>query len=73
MTAPRIRRIIPRADHMLRYVNSILLNNLRSDTAEEDTIITLPSIVSRAYMIVNETATLEVSDLTPEYEVVVGQ
>jgi len=73
MTAPRIRRIIPRADHMLRYVNSILLNNLRSDTAEEDTVITLPGIISRAYMIVNETATLEVSDLTPDYEVVVEQ
>jgi hypothetical protein len=73
MTAPRIRRIIPRADHVLRYINSIILNNLRSDVPEEDTVITLPSIVSRAYMIVNETATLEVSDLTPNYEVVVGQ
>jgi hypothetical protein len=73
MTAPRIRRIIPRADHVLRYINSIILNNLRSDVPEEDTVITLPSIVSRAYMIVNETATLEVSDLTPNYEVIVGQ
>jgi hypothetical protein len=72
MTAPKKRRIIPRADHMLRYINSILLSNLRART-DEDTIITLPSIVSRAYMIVNETATLEVSDLTPDHEVVTGQ
>lgn len=72
MTAPRTRRIIPRADHLLRYINDIMLSNLRART-EEDTVVTLPGIISRAYMIVNETATLEVSDLTPEYEVVVEQ
>jgi hypothetical protein len=72
MTAPRKRRVIPRADHFLRYINDIILSNLRART-DEDTIITLPGIVSRAYMIVNETATLEVSDLTPDHEVVVEQ
>jgi hypothetical protein len=72
MTAPRKRRVIPRADHFLRYINDIILSNLRART-EEDTTITLPGIVSRAYMIVNETATLEVSDLTPDHEVVVEQ
>lgn len=72
MTAPRKRRVIPRADHFLRYINDTILSNLRART-EEDTTITLPGIVSRAYMIVNETATLEVSDLTPDHEVVVEQ
>lgn len=72
MTAPRKRRVIPRADHLLRYINDIILSNLRART-DEDTVVTLPGIISRAHMIVNETATLEVSDLTPEYEVVVEQ
>ena len=58
---------------MLRYINDIILSNLRSSVDEEDTVITLPGIVSRAYMIVNETATLEVSDLTPDHVVVVEQ
>jgi len=68
---PRKRRILPRADHMLRYINEVILNNLRAQT--EDTVITLPGVISRAYMLVNETATLEVLDLKPEHELVVKQ
>jgi len=71
MTMPRKRRILPRADHMLRYINEVILNNLRAQT--EDTVITLPGVISRAYMLVNETATLEVLDLKPEHELVVKQ
>jgi hypothetical protein len=71
MTMPRKRRILPRADHMLRYINDVILSNLRAQ--DTDTVVTLPGLVSRAYMIVNETATLEVLDLTPEHELVVKQ
>jgi len=71
MPMPRKRRILPRADHMLRYINEVILNNLRAQT--EDTVITLPGVISRAYMLVNETATLEVLDLKPEHELVVKQ
>lgn len=71
MTMPRKRRILPRADHMLRYINDVILSNLRAQTT--DTVVTLPGLVSRAYMIVNETATLEVLDLKPEHELVVKQ
>lgn len=56
---------------MLRYINEVILNNLRAQT--EDTVITLPGVISRAYMLVNETATLEVLDLKPEHELVVKQ
>jgi hypothetical protein len=73
MTAPVKRRIIPRADHFLRYINDIILHNLRSEEEEADTIISIPAIVSRAYMVVNETATLEVSDLTSDHEIVTRQ
>lgn len=71
MTALRTIRILPRADHLLRYVNSSIIHNLKAE--ETDTVIVLPGIVSRAYTIVNETTTLEVSDLTSEYELVVRQ
>jgi len=71
MVMPKKRRILPRADHMLRYINDVILSNLRAQ--DTDTVVTLPGLVSRAYMIVNETATLEVLDLTPEHELVVKQ
>jgi hypothetical protein len=56
---------------MLRYVNDQILNNLRAN--ETTSTISLPGIISRAYAVVNETATLEVTVLTPEFTLVEKQ
>jgi hypothetical protein len=64
MTQYRTKRIPPRAEHLLRYVNDILVNNLRA--GEDQSVIVLPAIVSRAFLVVNETSTLEVQDFAAD-------
>jgi hypothetical protein len=71
MVQARTKRIPPRAEHILRYINDILITNLRA--GETESVIVLPGIVSRAYMIVNETSTLEVQDFAAGTELVEEQ
>ncbi len=59
-TSPKRRRIPPRGEAVLRFVNDLILHNLRGDS--EVTEILLPPLVERAYMIVYETSTIEYRD-----------
>lgn len=58
---PRTRRIPPRAEDMARYINDLIVHNLRSGGAE-DTVFELPGIVALAYTITNEMGTMTVRE-----------
>ena len=57
---PRRRRIPPRAEAVLRYVNDVMLHNMRGGA--DSTQILLPPLVERAYNVVYETNTIEYRD-----------
>ena len=54
---PKSHRIPPRGEAVLRFVNDLILHNLRDEGAITEII--LPSLIERAYMVVNETSTIE--------------
>lgn len=58
---PRPRRIPPRAENLVRYINDVIVRNLRMQN-QDDIVINLPDMVSLAYKVVNETGTLTVHE-----------
>jgi len=58
---PRVRRIPPRAESLVRYINDVIVHNLRVGS-DEDIIINLPATVSLAYMVTYETGTIAVQE-----------
>ena len=63
----RIKYMLPRAENLLKLVNQTIVSNL---LRRREAKITLPPLIERAYMIVNETGTLPfqrvASETTPE-------
>jgi len=59
--SPKRRRIPPRGEAVIRFVNDRILHNLRGGESETTQII-LPPLVERAYNIVYETSTIEFRD-----------
>ena len=57
---PKIKRIPPRGEAVLRFVNDLILHNMRG--GEDATEIILPPLMERAYMVVYETTTIEYRD-----------
>ena len=62
----KTKRIPPRADHFLRYINDTVLTNLRARA--EETKLQVPGIVERAFQLINETATIIIEDIDAEEE-----
>jgi hypothetical protein len=58
---PRSRRIPPRAEDLVRYINGVIVQNLRSRNTD-DIVLNLPDIVGLAFKVVNETGTITVHD-----------
>jgi hypothetical protein len=58
---PRLKKIPPRAEFMLRHINGVMLYNTRN-TLADDLQTMRPPIVSLAFAIVNETTLLDVVD-----------
>lgn len=58
---PRPRRIPPRAESLIRYVNDVIVRNLRTGNTD-DIVLNLPDIVGLAYKVVNETGTITVHE-----------
>ena len=54
---PKRLRIPPRGEALIRFVNDLILHNLRGGA--ETTKIILPPLVERAYNVVYETSTIE--------------
>jgi hypothetical protein len=59
-TQPRFKRMAPRAENLLRYINDSIIYNLKLGATEFK--IWAPSLLNRAFAIVNETGTLIVRD-----------
>jgi hypothetical protein len=58
---PRVRRIPPRAESLVRYINDVMVWNLRVGS-DEDIVLNLPAVVSLAYMVTYETGTIPVQE-----------
>lgn len=58
--SPRRRRIPPRGEALVRFVNDLILHNLRGGAITTE--ILLPPLVERAYNVVYETTTIEYRD-----------
>ena len=59
---PPIRRIPPRAEDFIRYINDTIVFNLRVGNTD-DLVLEMPTVVALAYKIVNETGTFELQDV----------
>lgn len=69
---PRVLKIPPRAEFMLRHINRVMIGNSRNSL--EDNMDTMrPPIVSLAFTIVNETNLLDVSDYPSDVQFQVRQ
>ena len=64
---PRIKKIPPRAEFLLRHINGVMLQTTMTTLAEEFPAMR-PSIVSTAFAIVNETTLLDVLDYTSDVQ-----
>jgi hypothetical protein len=64
---PRLKKIPPRAEFLLRHVNDTMLNTLRN-TLAYDSPTMRPPIVSAAFTIVNETSLLDVVDYSSDVQ-----
>lgn len=62
---PRVRRIPPRAESLVRYINGMIVRNLQVGS-DEDIVLDLPPIVSLAYLVTNETGTIVVRDFNAD-------
>ena len=58
--SPKRHRIPPRGEAILRFVNDLILHNLRRKAGTTE--ILLPPLVERAYLVVYETNTIEYRD-----------
>lgn len=58
---PRVVRIPPRAEEMVRYLNNVMVFNFQVRTPE-GAIIDLPDTVAFAHMITNEVGTIPVQE-----------
>lgn len=69
---PRVLKIPPRAEFMLRHINRVMLGNSRNSL--DDYMETMrPPIVSLAFTIVNETHLLDVSNYPSDVQFQVRQ
>jgi len=66
-TTPRLKKIPPRAEFLLRHINDTMLNTLRN-TLSYDAPTMRPPIVSVAFAIVNETSLLDVMDYSSDVQ-----
>lgn len=69
---PSVRRIPPRAEDYIRYLNNVIVQNLRQGN-NGDIVLEMPGMVSLAYKIVNETGTFVVQDVGMNVVFVPGQ
>lgn len=69
---PRIKKIPPRAEFLLRHINGVMLQTSMRTLAEEFPVMR-PPIVSTAFAIVNETTLLAVQDYTSDVQFQVRQ
>jgi len=60
---PRVRRIPPRAEDYVRYINDMIIKNLRMADEGSDVTLEMPTVVSLAYKIVNETGNFVIQDV----------
>lgn len=58
---PRQKRIPPRAEELIRYINDTIVRDLKADSSG-DVVFTLPDTISLAFKVVNETGTITVID-----------
>jgi hypothetical protein len=58
-----VRRIPPRAEDYIRYINSMIIKNLKMAEEGADITLEMPTIVSLAYKIVNETGNFVIQDV----------
>lgn len=58
---PRYKRIPPRAEELVCYLNDVMVFNFQVRTPE-GAIINLPDTVALAHMITNEVGTISVQD-----------
>ena len=64
---PRLKKIPPRAEFLLRHINETMLNSQRN-TLAYDAPTMRPPIVSAAFTIVNETTLLDVVDYASDVQ-----
>jgi hypothetical protein len=64
---PRIKKIPPRAEFLLRHINGVMLQTTMTTLSEEFPVMR-PPIVSTAFAIVNETTLLDVQDYTADVQ-----
>jgi hypothetical protein len=64
---PRIKKIPPRAEFLLRHINGVMLQTTMNTLSEELPAMR-PPIVSTAFAIVNETTLLDVQDYTADVQ-----
>ena len=69
---PSVRRIPPRAEDYIRYLNNVIVQNLRQGN-NGDIVLEMPGMVSLAYKIVNETGTFVIQDVGMNVVFVPGQ
>ncbi len=55
----RVKRMLPKAENFLRLANRNIVNNRRLG---HEATVSVPGLISRAYIIVNETADIEYRD-----------
>jgi hypothetical protein len=60
---PKLRRIPPRAEDYIRYINDVVVRNLKLGNPGDDITLEMPGIVSLAYKIVNETSNFVIQDV----------
>ncbi len=61
----RVQYMIPRAENLLKLVNQTIVSNLLH---RREAKVTLPPLIERAYMIVNETGTIPFKRIVPTTE-----
>lgn len=72
LVTPRVKKIPPRAEFLLRHINGVMLQTTMTTLSE--TFSTMrPPIVSTAFTIVNETTLLDVLDYTSDVQFQVRQ
>jgi hypothetical protein len=69
---PRVKKIPPRAEFLLRHINGVMLQTTMN-TLAEDLPAMRPPIVSTAFTIVNETTLLDVLDYSSNVQFQVRQ
>jgi len=69
---PRLKKIPPRAEFLLRHINSTMLNS-QQNTLAFDAPTMRPPIVTTAFAVVNETTLLDVMDYSSDVQFQVRQ